>query len=102
MAKLTAIGVIVFAFALGIGIGLNLSQSTVILLSGCAIGVLCAAAGVAYGAQTHNTQTSEPPVIHHHFYDNRTVVIQSPPDSIGRQHARAMLEDASQPRSVWP
>jgi hypothetical protein len=32
-----------------------------------------------------------PPVIHHHYYDNRTIVIQSPPDSIGRQHARAML-----------
>ncbi len=74
LAKLIAVGVIVFALAFGIGIG-----------------VLCAAAGMVHGAHPHRPQTSVPPVIHHHYYDNRTIVIQSPPDSIGRQHARAML-----------
>ena len=75
IAKLIAVGVVVFALAFGIGIGLNMSQSTVILLSGCVIGVLCAAAGVAHGAHPHRQQTSEPPIIHQHFYDNRTIVI---------------------------
>jgi len=44
------------------------------------------------------TPPAQPPAVthnHNHYHDNRTVIVQSPPDSEGRQRARALIDGQS-------